>query len=175
MGPAVDTYSAAAPLVRLLRQLAGVLEGLADSSYRAEQARGVSGSIGSHVRHCLDHVDALLTGLPAGRVDYDARRRGTTVESSRAAAIAETIRLCRALDGIRGQDLDQPLVLAGALDTNGPQMSARSSVGRELAFVVSHTIHHLAVIALLLRELGIAVPPRFGYAPSTPTPATTAA
>jgi uncharacterized damage-inducible protein DinB len=51
-----------------------------------------------------------------------------------------------------------------------PTATVRSSVGRELAFVVSHTIHHCAVIALLLRDLGVAVPPRFGYAPSTPSP-----
>jgi uncharacterized damage-inducible protein DinB len=44
-----------------------------------------------------------------------------------------------------------------------------------VAFVVSHTIHHLAVIALLLRDLAVEVPPRFGYAPTTPDFATASA
>jgi uncharacterized damage-inducible protein DinB len=54
------------------------------------------------------------------------------------------------------------------VDCRGARLSAPSSVGRELAFVVSHTIHHLAVIAFLLRDLSIEVPSRFGYAPTTP-------
>ena len=61
------------------------------------------------------------------------------------------------------------------MDQDGTQVTAVTSVGRELAFVMSHTIHHLAVIALLLRDLGIEVPPRFGYAPTTPTRSATAA
>ena len=44
------------------------------------------GSIGGHVRHCLDHVAALLDGLDGGVVDYEARERGTAAEGDPAAA-----------------------------------------------------------------------------------------
>jgi hypothetical protein len=37
-----------------------------------------------------------------------------------------------------------------------------------LAFVVSHTIHHQAMIGVLLATRGHTVPHRFGLAPSTP-------
>ena len=47
-------------------------------------------------------------------------------------------------------------------------MSVQTSLGRELAFVVQHTIHHAALIAVLLDILGVRVPADFGYAPSTP-------
>jgi hypothetical protein len=40
-------------------------------------------------------------------------------------------------------------------------------VGRELAFVLSHTVHHNALIAIMAQTLGVPVPARFGYAPST--------
>jgi uncharacterized damage-inducible protein DinB len=43
-----------------------------------------------------------------------------------------------------------------------------STHARELAFVISHTIHHCALMAVLLAVQGIPVPYRFGYAPSTP-------
>lgn len=44
-----------------------------------------------------------------------------------------------------------------------------STLARELAFVMSHTIHHQAIVALLLEQQGGGVPDeRFGYAPSTP-------
>jgi uncharacterized damage-inducible protein DinB len=48
-------------------------------------------------------------------------------------------------------------------------LDAPSSVARELAFVISHTIHHNAQIALLAHRLGSRrLPPGFGVAPSTP-------
>jgi uncharacterized damage-inducible protein DinB len=43
-----------------------------------------------------------------------------------------------------------------------------STLARELAFVVSHTIHHQAIIGLLLAVHGHTVPDRFGHSPSTP-------
>jgi hypothetical protein len=45
-----------------------------------------------------------------------------------------------------------------------------SSAGRELQFLISHTVHHYAVVAILLRLQGCdaaAENPDFGVAPST--------
>jgi hypothetical protein len=164
-----------APLETLLGQLAWVLRRLEDSHYCAQQARGISGSVGGHVRHCLDHISALTSGVARGQVSYDHRRRGTAVESCRAAALLELQRVARDLKALPAHDLDRPLVLRAALDTGGAPVRVSSTVGRELVFVVSHTIHHLAMIALLLRDFSIDVPPRFGYAPTTPTETATAA
>jgi uncharacterized damage-inducible protein DinB len=46
-------------------------------------------------------------------------------------------------------------------------MEVETTVGRELAFVLSHTVHHNALIAVMARTLGVPVPDLFGYAPST--------
>jgi len=46
----------------------------------------------------------------------------------------------------------------------------RSSVCREVAFVISHTIHHNAIVAQLLAGRNLALDARFGVAPSTPMP-----
>ena len=54
---------------------------------------------------------------------------------------------------------------ADALEDDTPWTS--STLGRELLFLLSHTIHHYALIDLLLREEGFEVPPDFGMAPST--------
>jgi uncharacterized damage-inducible protein DinB len=51
---------------------------------------------------------------------------------------------------------------------SGEALTGWSTRARELAFVVSHTIHHQAIIALLMSFQGLAVPAQFGYAPSTP-------
>lgn len=42
-----------------------------------------------------------------------------------------------------------------------------TSVGRELRFLLSHTVHHCALIAILLSLRGGEVPNGFGIAPST--------
>ena len=48
-------------------------------------------------------------------------------------------------------------------------MRTRTTVARELAFVVSHTIHHSALVAVLLEHGSRRVPARFGVAPTTPS------
>jgi len=55
------------------------------------------------------------------------------------------------------------------LNTIGDSVIGWSTSARELAFVISHTIHHQAIIAVLLASQGVAVPHRFGVAPSTPS------
>jgi uncharacterized damage-inducible protein DinB len=148
-----------------------LLEQLDDEEYVAARARGISGSIGGHVRHCLDHVNALVAGAATGEVNYDSRRRDTVVERRRDAALDESRRLCDRLSDLAMLPSDVELKLWGALETEGPPIASMSTLGREVAFVVSHTIHHFAVIALLLWAMGREVPARFGYAPSTPTAA----
>ena len=174
-GHAADLDPIVAPLIVLLGQLEWVLRQVDDQQYTVQRAVGISGSIGGHIRHCLDHVVALTAADAGGRIDYDHRRRGTAVESCRAAASLEIQRTARELRRLKSSDLDRSLELVAAIDQDGMRLSAATSLGRELAFVVSHTIHHLAVIALLLRDLEIEVPPRFGYAPTTPPRDATAA
>jgi hypothetical protein len=44
---------------------------------------------------------------------------------------------------------------------------AVTSLERELQFLLSHTVHHFALVALLLRAQGFEVSADFGVAPST--------
>jgi hypothetical protein len=62
---------------------------------------------------------------------------------------------------------DEP-VLVSAMLTGGETVTGWSTLGRELAFVASHTIHHQALIAMLLGVQDVDAPDRLGYAPSTP-------
>jgi hypothetical protein len=42
-----------------------------------------------------------------------------------------------------------------------------STIGRELQFLASHTVHHFAIMAMILRLQDIHPPADFGIAPST--------
>lgn len=162
-----DPLCPAAPLIGLLDQLESILRRVDPIHYTQKPVGPVSGSLGGHVRHCLDHVRSLLAALDEGRLDYDHRRRDTAIENDPAAALVESIQLsgrCRSIDS---RDWDQPLELSLLMSSDEPPVKARSTFGRELAYVLSHTIHHNALIGAILSTLGYGLPPRFGYAPST--------
>jgi uncharacterized damage-inducible protein DinB len=155
-------------LQQLLGDTAVLLLGIDATMYVARPAERVSGSVGEHVRHLLDHVAALVAADPGVALSYDHRERGTAVEIDPAAALRQILRLQAALGRWAERPLDTPVRVTSRIDAGGPPVVGWSTLGRELAFVVSHTIHHQAMIALLLAVQGMATPERFGYAPSTP-------
>ncbi len=101
-------------------------------------------------------------------VDYDRRVRGTPIETSPKAALAAVDRLAAGLVGLAAADLEREVLVVERLAPADQPVGHRSTIGRELAFVLSHTIHHQAMIGLLLAIGGAELPDRFGYAPSTP-------
>jgi uncharacterized damage-inducible protein DinB len=127
----------------------------------------VASSIGGHVRHCLDHLDTFLHGLYFGVIDYDQRQRGTEIETNRRAALVALHRQERQFLACPGDVAGWPLRLRVLLSSDSSPIEVETSAGRELAFVLSHTIHHNSLIAVLARSLGVSVPARFGYAPAT--------
>lgn len=155
-------------LVDRLIELASVIADTDDETYLSARADGVSGSIGAHVRHAIDHVAALVEAPIPGVADYDSRRRGTDVERSRPIGLLELERLARRVKWLPASSLAAAVELSAIVDGTGRRVSAQSTVARELVFVLSHTIHHQAIIALLLASAGQSTPERFGLAASTP-------
>ncbi|WP_281645758.1 hypothetical protein [Parendozoicomonas sp. Alg238-R29] len=124
-------------------------------------------SIGVHTRHILEHYQMLFTGLPEGIICYDNRVRNEVIERSISSALST-------LDGITShlQTLtkveDQHLVLKTAVaGYTNDRLSINTSLVRELAFIHSHTIHHQAIISMLLKAESIHVAKDFGVAPAT--------
>jgi uncharacterized damage-inducible protein DinB len=156
------------PLFELLQQMRKLIERLDDIDYAMPAPGRTTGGIGGHVRHCLDHVFALLTGTSTGLCTYDRRRRGTDVETSRSAAIAAISDAMIGLLGLDARTLDSEVYVETQLDVSGATVTVRSSVSREVAFLVSHTIHHNAIVGQMMRARGLEVAPRFGLAPATP-------
>jgi uncharacterized damage-inducible protein DinB len=155
------------PLTQLLRQLASVIQRLDDRQYTQKPVGVIESSVGGHVRHCLDHVRALLAAVESGHLDYDHRERDTPIESLRPCAIAAIDDMIQALDSLPRFVITRPLSVSVSMSSDQPPVSVLSSVGRELAYVLSHTIHHNAIVNAMVKTLGAWVPERFGYAPST--------
>lgn len=155
------------PLVSLLHQLFDLVESLTPEQYARKPVGVVASSVGGHVRHNLDHVAALLRGLLTGEVNYDRRDRDTDVEHDRLAAMAEVLRLEQELIEFPWHEVPHLVRLTGLVAPDRPPVTAVTSPDRELAFVVSHTIHHNAIIGIMAKLLGAEPPADFGYAPST--------
>lgn len=155
------------PLVGLLHQLFDLIETLTHEEYTLRPVGVVESSIGGHVRHNLDHIRALIHGFPIGRVCYDHRDRGTDVECDRVAALDAILRLERDLLAFAWDEVPRLLVLSTLVAPDAPPVLVLTSPERELAFVVSHTIHHNALVRVMVKLIGVDVLPDFGYAPST--------
>lgn len=152
--------------LRLLEQGLELIGALPDEAFAADSAVGKP--VGPHFRHVLEHYSCFLDGLDGARIDYDARAREAAIETDRELARERIRELLRAFRGLNGIDLDQPADarLETGLGGEDDQWS-RSSVRRELHFLMSHTVHHYALIGLLLAQRGIDAGNDFGVAPST--------
>jgi uncharacterized damage-inducible protein DinB len=119
---------------------------------------------GSHFRHVIDFYRRLFEGLAetdAPRtIDYDRRERDPRIETERS--------VCRAaIDALRAR-LATLERIDGPVSVRCDQLpSAHSTIGRELQGLVSHTVHHYALIAIAARAHGVDPGDEFGVAPST--------
>lgn len=154
--------------LHFLAQGLDLLARLDDATY-TQPVPAVGSSVGGHFRHCLDLYDCFLDGLATGAVDYDARRRDPRIEVEREHARLVAMRLVERLRLLPADEDARPLKVSG--DRGRPEATAEdwclSSVARELQFLRSHTVHHYALIAVLLRLQGVDPDPDLGVAPAT--------
>jgi len=114
----------------------------------------------------IEHYSCFLAGHASGRVNYDARERDPALERDRGAALARIEELAGELRRLARADLEAPAEVRLECGSGGePAQWSRSTVGRELQFLLSHTVHHFALIGLLLAQRGsdrrdVASPPR---------------
>jgi len=129
---------------------------------------GAAKPVGPHFRHVLEHYSCFLDGLAGRRVDYDSRSREAAIETSSEAARQRIRELIGGLLTLDPAGLDEAtrVRLECGVGPEEDQWSG-STVRRELHFLLSHTVHHYALIGLLLAQHGIAVGDEFGVAPST--------
>lgn len=162
--PAIDLGGLVAENRQVLDQLCRFLAGLSAAAYGRPLAPGGRQSLGKHVRHIIDHYEALLAAVPGGRLDYEHRPRETWPERCPREARRRLEAIAAALEVLG--DCPGSLTLAYPLEGGGLR-HLDTSLGRELAFLTSHSIHHMALLGLLAEGLGVALPESFGIHPST--------
>lgn len=152
----------------ILLQGEELLSALAAEEYVRRSPLAFNASIGGHYRHCLDHFANILRDLDAREIDYDRRERDPRIESQPAFALEVTRRIRARLEALPAGRLQSRIEARCEVSyTHGDSPVTGSTVGRELVYAIAHTIHHYALIAIMARLLGVALPENFGVAPST--------
>ncbi len=150
-----------------LEQELELLSVLPAERYSAPTTGFYRSSVGMHIRHNLDHFAAFFEGLPLARIDYESRERNTEIEELPESARAEINRYLEQLDALRSKE-ECALEVREESEAGATHRDwLPSSLGRELQFLLGHTVHHHALIAMIVHGHGIALPTGFGVAPST--------
>ena len=122
-------------------------------------------TIGQHFRHILEFYICLKNGYKTGQFCYDERERNLLIENNIGFAL-ETINDITTFLATVGEDY--PLKLkANYSDSSKDTVYIPSSLYRELAYALDHTIHHLAIIKIGLSAENVKLDTAFGVAPST--------
>lgn len=153
--------------IHLLEQGANLLTQIDDQIFSSSVAGVSTVGIGSHLRHCLDFYDNFLRGIEVGKVDYDLRERNELIEKDRTVAMAKIRETADCLNRICVAGDNELLVKLEGEQVQSESAWSRSSIKRELQFLLSHTVHHYALINVLLRLQRFQPSADFGVAPST--------
>ena len=74
-----------------------------------QSAPPLDGPVGSHLRHVVEHYEALVIGLTLGVVDYDGRPRDRQLETSPTLARDRLLGLRQVLGQWTPDMLDRPI------------------------------------------------------------------
>ena len=152
-----------------LNQGIELLSNVSDKMYSSNDGNYNKSGIGRHFRHIVEHYFSLLNEENAV-VDYDARERYLKLENSRKLMIETMEEIVFSLNQLLNKsDYLQKEIQVRSNEGIGEENSplSKSTIHRELQFLISHTVHHYALIGLILQTMGFNLLPEFGVAPST--------
>ncbi len=155
--------------VLCLEQGIQLLNEMEDAVYTHTASPVYSSGIGDHYRHCVEHYLCFLDGIDARSIDYDARKRDLRIATERAYAIEVTKQIIAGLDKLACSGVALRVKMDCRLDDEEGAIWTDSTPERDLQYLQAHTIHHYALIAMILRLQGQEPGEGFGVAPSTLT------
>ena len=148
-------------LIEQLQSLSNLLIVLDNNQYTQNSRLLGNASIGGHTRHIIELLKCAADGYSTGNVDYINRTRNMSIESDRIVAVRE-------LENLQSLIIKADRELKLVVETQTPPAYVKTTYYREIVYNTEHTIHHLALIRVALRELDLdLVGDDFGVAHST--------
>ena len=113
-------------------------------------------SAGAHLRHITDHHKRFLEDIETGLIRYDLRYRRREVEQDIICLESEISELMAQLQMVADKvTLNRLIDVSMSVHESAPAATVSSSIARELMFLQSHGIHHLAQVKTILALQGI--------------------
>lgn len=152
--------------IKQLNNLQAILLQIKKEDYNLELAILKGASIGKHTRHIIEFYQSLLFDNQCEVINYDKRNRSLILEENAHFALQALVEISKAIESTAE---DRPLRLV--TDSNGTAIEMMTSLFRELYYNEEHTVHHLAIIGLIIPThfAYINTDENFGYASSTIT------
>ena len=155
----------------LLGHLREYLTVLPKEAYTAPVVVLSNATVGQHTRHIIEFFQCLVEQSPQGVVNYELRRRDLDLERDPSSALVALTALehgmMNGLNHAASGDA-MPLQIVAGFGQIAPVLVG-TTFGREAAFVIEHTIHHLAFVRVGLAAVApsVTLPHDFGIAPAT--------
>lgn len=145
-------------------QLSGSLELISPEEYARPCKHLSNSTIGQHVRHIIEMFQCLEQGYQSGVINYENRKRDREIETEKASASRLLVNIHNAL----GKH-DKVLILEGVYNDDSEEMMRfPTNYYREIVYNLEHTIHHMALIRVGIKELiNVDLPENFGVASAT--------
>ena len=152
------------PIKNTLLLLSDTIQQLTNVQYQQPCAQLSGASIGQHCRHVIELFKELLTGYEIGTVNYEKRQRDLILETNLDQAI---IQINDILNRIQKPDKNLQLICTVDQEKN-ELFQLSTNYLRELIYNLEHTVHHMALIRIGIRELtNLEIPESFGVAAAT--------
>ncbi len=146
-----------------LKSLTDLLSILNSSQYNNYNTYLGNASIGGHTRHIIELLQCVTNGYNNSIVDYNNRERNLQIETDKAFAEQLIDQLIASIDL---EDKPMQLLIDSPEMDNAKFVS--TTYNREIVYNTEHTIHHLALIKVALREMQLDIVSNdFGMAYST--------
>jgi hypothetical protein len=148
----------------VFNQLSLSLDHLSTEQYSMPCTNLSNSTIGQHVRHIIEMFQCLEKGYLSGIINYENRKRDSNIETNKILACE----LLKSINQALGKQ-DKNLILEGVYnDDSNELMKFPTNYYREIVYNLEHTIHHMALIRVGLKELkNMELPENYGVASAT--------
>jgi len=156
--------------LEILRQAKDYLNTISITQYNEIISPNFMSSAGAHIRHIIDHYQAIMIGSHQNFINYDVRNRDSKIEHSPIAALSKITEISQWLQNISNEKLSATMTLSTEVSVSSCHVATvKTTLARELVFAASHAVHHFAMIAQIALLQHQSLPQHFGLAPATAT------
>jgi hypothetical protein len=152
--------------VNNLKQLQTIIEKLTNEQYARPLKVLSNASIGAHVRHILEFYVCLIRRDQV-QINYDKRDRNKRLEEERSYCLQIIPVIISTLETYKTDH--QLLLMSNFSEKSDEVIELKSSLFRELAYCLEHSVHHEAIIKIGINSFchEIEMIETFGVAAST--------